>query len=79
MTVNDASERLRAAIAGRPLGGIGKRRVTIALSFASVALIGALLTATIYWTLSDPRWIVFLGGVLFAAVIAAASRVSTVE
>ena len=79
MTVNDASERLRAAIAGRPLGGIGKRRVTIALSFASVALIGALLTATIYWTLADPRWIVFLGGVLFAAVIATAGRISTVE
>jgi len=71
MTVND--------VAARSLGGLGKRPLAVALSFASVALIGALLTATIYWTLADPRWIVFLGGVLFAAVIATAGRISTVE
>jgi EAL domain-containing protein (putative c-di-GMP-specific phosphodiesterase class I) len=45
----------------------------------AVLVLGGLLTATIYWTLFDPRWIAFLGGVLFAALLAVASRASTVE
>jgi EAL domain-containing protein (putative c-di-GMP-specific phosphodiesterase class I)/PAS domain-containing protein len=42
-------------------------------------LLGATLTATIYWTLFDTRWIGFLGGVLFAAVLALASQASKAQ
>jgi EAL domain-containing protein (putative c-di-GMP-specific phosphodiesterase class I) len=42
-------------------------------------LLGTLLTATIYWTIFDPKWIPFLAGVLFAAVLATASQISTVQ
>ena len=58
---------------------LGSRAAGAAVTLASVVVLGALLTATIYWTLFDPRWTVFLGGVLFAATIAAASRMSTTE
>jgi EAL domain-containing protein (putative c-di-GMP-specific phosphodiesterase class I) len=42
-------------------------------------LLGTALTATIYWTLFDPKWISFLGGVLFAAVLALASQASKAQ
>src|SRR6185436_2497649 len=48
-------------------------------SGAAVLVLGALLTATIYWTLFDPKWIAFLGGVIFAATLAGASRMSTLQ
>jgi hypothetical protein len=47
-------------------------------AFATIALGGVLLT-TIYFTLLDWAWVTFLGGVLFAAVIALASRASRAE
>jgi EAL domain-containing protein (putative c-di-GMP-specific phosphodiesterase class I)/PAS domain-containing protein len=46
---------------------------------ALTILLGAGLTATIYWTLFDPKWIVFLGGVLFAALLALASQASKAQ
>jgi len=55
------------------------RAFGVVASVAAVLALGALLTATIYWTLFDPKWIAFLGGVLFAAMLAAASRASTIE
>jgi EAL domain-containing protein (putative c-di-GMP-specific phosphodiesterase class I)/PAS domain-containing protein len=58
---------------------ISRPSVRVFLSLASVAALGTLLTATIYWTLYDPRWIAFLGGILFAAVVATGSRLSRAE
>ncbi len=42
-------------------------------------VIGVLLLFTIYFTLLDWQWIIFLSGVLFAALIALASRASHAE
>ena len=42
-------------------------------------VIGMLLLFTIYFTLLDWQWIIFLSGVLFAALIALASRASHAE
>ena len=53
-----------------------KRPMQLLLSLLASASVSALLAATIYWTLFDPRWLTFLGGVLFAAVLAMASRAS---
>ena len=47
-------------------------------AFATIVLGVALLT-TIYFTLLDWAWVTFLGGVLFAAVLALASRASRAE
>ena len=55
------------------------RWVTTALILIFTTLLGAGLTATIYWTLFDPKWIAFLGGVLFAAMLALVSRASRAE
>jgi len=55
------------------------RWVTTVLTLAFTIVLGAGLTATIYWTLFDPKWIAFLGGVLFAAMLALASRASRAE
>ena len=52
-------------------------RMTV-VGLVTLAL-GALVAATVYWTAFDPRWITFLGGVLFAAVLAVASQVSRAE
>src|SRR6185312_16231847 len=60
-------------------GFLRHRFFGIVASVAAVLVVGALLTATIYWTLFDPKWIAFLGGVVFAATLAGASRASTVE
>ena len=42
-------------------------------------VIGVLLLVTIYFTLLDWQWIIFLSGVLFAALVALASRTSRAE
>lgn len=47
-------------------------------ALATIGLAGVLL-ATIYYTLLDWQWIAFLGGVLFAALLAFASRASRAE
>jgi EAL domain-containing protein (putative c-di-GMP-specific phosphodiesterase class I) len=51
---------------------------TVVLALITLAL-GGLVAATVYWTAFDPRWITFLGGVLFAAVLAIASQMSRAE
>lgn len=49
------------------------------MSAALSATLGALLIATIYFTRFDLQWLAFLGGVLFAAVLALVSQASKVE
>jgi len=44
------------------------------LAAALTLLLGAMLIATIYFTLFDLQWIAFLAGVLFAAVAATRCR-----
>lgn len=57
----------------------GNRPLGLALSVAgSVALIGVLAAAMV-WTGFDPLWVPFLAGVLLAAVLATASRVTRAE
>jgi EAL domain-containing protein (putative c-di-GMP-specific phosphodiesterase class I)/PAS domain-containing protein len=56
-----------------------QRWIRFWLALAATAVLGALLVATIYWTISDLQWMAFLGGVLFAALLAMASRASKVE
>lgn len=56
-----------------------RRWVSHALALASEAVLGALLVVTIYLTLYDVQWLTFLGGVLFAGVVAMASRASRAE
>lgn len=46
---------------------------------AATAVLGAMVAATVVWSQFDPRWLTFLGGVLFAAVLAVASQVSRAE
>lgn len=48
-------------------------------SVALSTMLGALLIATIHFTRFDLQWLTFLGGVLFAAVLALASQASKVE
>ncbi|HZQ73800.1 MAG TPA: EAL domain-containing protein [Burkholderiales bacterium] len=60
----------------KPLWAQWLRTAVVALV---TALLGGLLAATLYWTYFDPRWITFLGGVLFAAVLSAASQMSRAE
>jgi EAL domain-containing protein (putative c-di-GMP-specific phosphodiesterase class I)/PAS domain-containing protein len=55
------------------------RWVRAALPILFTALLGGGLTATVYWTLYDPQWIAFLGGVLFAAALALASQASKTQ
>lgn len=56
-----------------------RRWVRTTLTLTLTGVLGAGLTATIYWTLFDPVWIAFLGGVLFAALLALASQVSKAQ
>lgn len=49
------------------------------LSAALSATLGALLIVTIYFTRFDLQWLAFLGGILFAAVLALMSQASKVE
>ncbi len=51
----------------------------VVMTVALTGLIGALLVATIYFTRYDLQWIAFLGGILFAAVLAMASHASKAE
>lgn len=60
-------------------GFIGRRSVQIVLSLGLTLLLGALLVATIHYTRFDLQWLAFLGGVLFAAVLAMASHASKAE
>jgi len=53
--------------------------VRVTLVMLAAGSLGAMLVATIYLTLLDLQWLAFLGGVLFAAVLAMASRVSKAE
>jgi EAL domain-containing protein (putative c-di-GMP-specific phosphodiesterase class I)/PAS domain-containing protein len=55
------------------------RPLAIALSVAGTAALMGLLAAAMVWTHFDPRWVPFLGGVLLAAVLATASRVTRAE
>jgi len=57
----------------------GKRHLRIIFNLALTLIVGLLLTATIYFTQFDPRWVAFLGGILFAAMLALASQVSKSE
>jgi EAL domain-containing protein (putative c-di-GMP-specific phosphodiesterase class I)/PAS domain-containing protein len=56
-----------------------RRWVSTALTVVVTGVLGAALTATIYWTLFDPKWIAFLGGVLMAAMVAAATQASKAQ
>src|SRR6185436_11625097 len=63
----------------RLMSTLRRRPVQLALSVLASVALGALLAATIYWTRFDPRWGVFLAGVLFTAVLATASNASKAE
>ena len=56
-----------------------RRAVKTVLSLGLTLLLGALLIATIQFTLFDLQWLAFLGGILFAAVLAMASQASKAE
>ena len=60
------------------LPGVPRAVLAMAPALATIVL-GALLLCTIYFTLLDWQWIAFLGGVLFAALLALASRTSHAE
>ncbi len=49
------------------------------LAAGLTVILGAMLLATIYFTLFDLQWIAFLCGVLFAAVLAVASQASRAQ
>src|SRR5688572_11015501 len=49
------------------------------LALGAAGLLGAALVVTIYLTIFDLQWFAFLGGVLFAALLAMASQVSRAE
>ena len=55
------------------------RWVSTAITIVSTGVLSAGLTATIYWTQFDPKWIAFLGGVLLAAMVAMATQASKVQ
>jgi EAL domain-containing protein (putative c-di-GMP-specific phosphodiesterase class I)/PAS domain-containing protein len=55
------------------------RWVSAAITIVSAGVLSAGLTATIYWTQFDPKWIAFLGGVLMAAVVAMATQASKAQ
>jgi POT family proton-dependent oligopeptide transporter len=53
--------------------------VRLALVLLAAGALGAALVVTIYLTIVDLQWLAFLGGVLFAAVLAMASQASRAE
>jgi EAL domain-containing protein (putative c-di-GMP-specific phosphodiesterase class I)/PAS domain-containing protein len=55
------------------------RPARLGLSLLLCGAIGALLAATIYWTMFHPAWTAFLGGVLFAALASIASQASKAQ
>lgn len=58
---------------------LGRRSVRTALALGLTLVLGLLVIATIYFTLFDLQWLAFLGGILFAAVLAMASQASKAE
>lgn len=58
---------------------LGRGIIRFTLSLLLAGGVGVLLAGTIYLTEYDPRWLVFLGGVLFAAVLSLASQASKAE
>lgn len=56
-----------------------RRAVKTVLSLLLTLVLGTLLVATIQFTLFDLQWLAFLGGILFAAVLAMASQASKAE
>lgn len=56
-----------------------RRWVSAAVTIVSTGVLSAGLTATIYWTQFDPKWIAFLGGVLLAAMVAVATQASKAQ
>lgn len=58
---------------------LNRRPMRIALSLGLTLVLGVMLVATIQFTLFDLQWLAFLGGVLFAAVLATASQASKAE
>ncbi|MBI3045406.1 MAG: EAL domain-containing protein [Betaproteobacteria bacterium] len=63
----------------RILAILRTRAVRIALAFLLTALLAGMLIVTIFWSRFDLQWLAFLGGVLFAAVLAIASQASKAE
>ena len=61
------------------LAFLRRRAVKTVLSLGLTLMLGALLIATIQFTLFDLQWLAFLGGILFAAVLAMASQASKAE
>jgi EAL domain-containing protein (putative c-di-GMP-specific phosphodiesterase class I)/PAS domain-containing protein len=55
------------------------RWVSAAITIVSAGVLSAGLTATIYWTQFDPKWIAFLGGVLLAAMVAVITQASKAQ
>lgn len=55
------------------------RSVNVALTLLAAALLGSGVVATIYLMDFNIMWLAFLGGILFAAVVAMASRTSRAE
>ncbi|MBI2296974.1 MAG: EAL domain-containing protein [Betaproteobacteria bacterium] len=53
--------------------------VRLALVLLAAGALGAALVVTIYLTIVDLQWLAFLGGVLFAALLAMASQASRAE
>jgi EAL domain-containing protein (putative c-di-GMP-specific phosphodiesterase class I)/PAS domain-containing protein len=80
--MNSADEE--KSIAGAP--SVKRRRLTRLLGVLrnvvpvlATIVIGAMLLAAMYFTLLDLQWVIFLSGVLFAALVALASRASHAE
>jgi len=63
----------------RLLALLHRRTVQLLLSVLATLVIGGLLVVTIHFTLFDPHWLTFLGGVLFAAILSLASQASKSE
>ncbi|MCW5576767.1 MAG: PAS domain-containing protein, partial [Burkholderiales bacterium] len=63
----------------RLMAFIYRRPVQLVLSVLATLVLGGLLVATIQFTLFDPHWLTFLGGILFAAILSLASQASKSE
>jgi len=63
----------------RLMAFIYRRPVQLMLSVLATLVIGGLLVVTIQFTLFDPHWLTFLGGILFAAILSLASQASKSE
>ncbi|MBX3652267.1 MAG: EAL domain-containing protein [Burkholderiales bacterium] len=63
----------------RLMAFVYRRPVQLVLSVLTTLVVGGLLVFTIQFTLFDPRWLTFLGGILFAAILSLASQASKSE